>query len=317
MKKSALRTVVLAGAFALGGASGALAGAGSHGHDHGTRVAQSDDTRTIVATKLSDTLTLLTGKGGFTGGNVVVSNGEDGMLIIDDKLDAMTARLQKALADIGGPDSLRFVLNTHWHFDHTGGNAELGKTATIVAHSRTRERMSSAQSLKAFNLQLPPAPKSALPEITFDDSLSIHLNGQELQMTHFPASHTDTDAVVYFTGDNVLHTGDLFFNGLFPFIDIENGGDVVRMTQSVEALLSAYPDDVTIVPGHGPVGTKEDLQTFHTMLVETTDNVRDMMAAGKNLAEIKAAGVPAKWEGWAAIIDIPTWNSIIYASLNR
>ncbi|MEQ9199213.1 MAG: hypothetical protein RLN80_04445, partial [Rhodospirillales bacterium] len=142
-------------------------------------------------------------------------------------------------------------------------------------------------------------------------------NGEELRLTHFPASHTDTDAVIYFSKSNLLHTGDLFFNGMFPFVDVQNGGNVLNMTKSVARLIEMYPEDVKIVPGHGPVANMRDLRAFHKMLSVTTANVVAMADAGKTLDEIKAAGVPKEYEKWAAIIDAATWNSLIHASLKN
>jgi len=305
---------VLAGALL---ASLSLSPALAHDSTHDTQLAQSEAEITIGATELNDTLTMLSGVGGFTGGNVVVSNGPDGMLIIDDKLPNMTEKLTEALAAIGDTSSLKFVLNTHWHFDHTGGNAELGKSATIVAHTNVRKRLSTHQRIDAFQMDLPPSPASALPVITYDDAVSIHFNGEELRLIHMPNSHTDTDTVIYFTGSNVLHTGDLFFNGIFPFIDLQNGGDVESLTANVERLMLLFPPDVTIVPGHGALATMSDLQTYLRMLKETTGIVQAHIDAGKSLEEIQAAGLPGEWEGWAWRLDVPTWIGILHTSLTR
>jgi glyoxylase-like metal-dependent hydrolase (beta-lactamase superfamily II) len=291
----------------------ALAGSG----DTGRSLAQAASEVQIEAQGLNDTLTMLYGTGGFSGGNVLVSNGPDGMLIIDDKIPDMTNRLILKLNEIGGMERLKFVLNTHWHFDHAGGNARLGKDAIIVAHENVRKRLSTEQRLDAFNMVLPPQPKEAWPVITYDRGASIHFNGEELKLVHLPGGHTDTDTVVYFTNSNVLHTGDLFFNGLFPFVDVQNGGSVTGVMENVATILATYPADVTIVPGHGPLATMEDLKTFHAMLGETIGNVRDMIAAGKDAEAIKAAGVPAKWKGWAGILNEATWNAIIHASLTK
>lgn len=291
--------------------------AAAHGVKHSHQVAQGSSEVAIEAVKLNSSLTLLSGVNGFTGGNVLVSNGIDGMLVIDDKIPEMTDKLIEELSKIGDMDRLKFVLNTHWHFDHAGGNAELGKTATIIAHTNTRKRLSTEQKLDAFKMVLPPSPKSALPVITFDQSLSVHFNGEELKLMHFPASHTDTDAVIYFSKSNLLHTGDLFFNGMFPFVDVQNGGNVLNLTKSVARLIETYPENTKIVPGHGPVANMRDLRAFHKMLTVTTANVVAMADAGKTLDEIKAAGVPKEYEKWGAIIDAATWNSLIHASLKK
>lgn len=280
--------------------------------------AQAEQEVTIGTTKLNDRLTMLSGVGGFSGGNVIVSNGPDGMLIIDDKIPEMTDKLKATLDGIGGLGTLKFVLNTHWHSDHTGANVVLGKSATIVAHTNVRKRLSSLQRIDTFGMDIPAQPASALPVITYDDSVSIHFNGEEIRLVHFPASHTDTDTVIYFTESNVLHTGDLFFNGIFPFVDIQNGGDIENLTKNVEKLMLIFPVDAAIVPGHGPLATMADLKTYHRMLVETTADVAEQIAADKSLDEIKAAGVAAEWQSWGwQFIGPDVWNAIIHGSLTK
>jgi len=313
MKRTAL-SLAIAGSFFVG-TLGSTAYAGS-GHSH-EQVAQSENKVSIGATKLNETLTMLSGVGGFSGGNVIVSSGPDGMLIIDDKLDSMTDKLIAALDKIGDSKNLRFIVNTHWHFDHAGGNKELGNTATIVAHTNVRERMSTEQKIDAFEMVIPPSPKSALPIITYDDSVTIHFNGEEIELFHYPSSHTDTDSVVYFSRSNVLHTGDLFFNGLFPFIDIQNGGDVETMADSIADMVERFPADATIVPGHGPLAKMKDLKAFHRMLTDTTALVVKMVEDGMSLEQAQAAGLPKKWDGWTWMIDKPTWIAIIYNSLTK
>lgn len=312
-----MRTITVS--FLVAALSVATGGGPVHAHDSKkhNELAQSETAPTIGATKLNDTLTMLSGVGGFTGGNVVVSHGKDGMLIIDDKLPSMTELLKDALGKIGDAASLKFVLNTHWHFDHAGGNAEFGKSATIVAHSNVRKRLSSDQRIDIFDMNLPAGPASALPVITFDDSLSIHFNDEEIRVIHMSNSHTDTDSVIYFTKSNVLHTGDLFFNGLFPFVDIQNGGDVENLAINIEKILSMFPADMTIVPGHGPIAKVTDIKKYHRMLIETIANVQSQIKGNKTLDQIKASGVPKEWAGWGWRIDQATWNSIVYASLMK
>lgn len=313
------KSIPLAVSFAIAALSATSGLHPAHAHDSKkhNEIAQSETAPTIGATKLNDTLTMLSGVGGFTGGNVVVSNGKDGMLIIDDKLPSMTKLLKDALDQIGSAASLKFVLNTHWHFDHAGGNAELGKSATIIAHTNVRKRLSTDQRIDIFDMNLPAGPVSALPVITFDDSLSIHFNDEEIRIIHMPNSHTDTDSVIYFTKSNVLHTGDLFFNGIFPFVDIQNGGDVENLAKNIAKILEMFPADMTIVPGHGPIATVTNLRTYHRMMIETIANVKNQITANKTLDEIKASGVPAEWADWGWRIDPATWNSVIFASLTK
>lgn len=188
-----------------------------------------------------------------SGGNIGVSAGEDGILIVDDKFEKDEPRVRELLKGIN-PGPLKFVLNTHFHGDHTGGNAAFGKEAVIIAHENVRGRLSTDK------------PKEALPVVTYEDKVSVHFNGEEIELIHLPAGHTDTDSVVYFRGSNVVHMGDLFFSGRFPFIDLENGGTVEGYLANVAKVLETLPDDVKIIPGHGPLSSKADLQKFHTMI---------------------------------------------------
>lgn len=312
--KTEFRNIALGiGAAALIAASSPVLAGSGHGHSH-DELAQSKDP-TIEALKLNDTLTMLFGKDGFTGGNVVVSSGDDGVLIIDDMLASFNEKLSAAIDEVGGTEALKFVVNTHWHFDHVGGNEALGDQATIIAHTNVRKRMSTPQRIDAFDRDIPASPAVALPVITYDEGASLHFNGEEIKLMHMPGSHTDTDTVVYFTKSNVLHMGDIFFNGIFPFIDVQNGGNVKNVLKSVEHVINSYPADVAIVPGHGAKATMDDLKTYRAMLKDTTANVSKMMKAGKSLDDIKAAGVPEKWAKLAWRIDGATFNTIIYNSL--
>ena len=220
-----------------------------------------------------------------SGGNVGVSAGEDGILIVDDKFEKDEPRVRELLKDIN-PGPLKFVLNTHFHGDHTGANGSFGKEAVIIAHEKVRERLSADK------------PKEALPVITYEDKISVHFNGEEIDLIHLPAGHTDTDSVVYFRGSNVVHMGDLFFSGRFPFIDLDNGGSVQGYRDNVATILATLPDDVKVIPGHGPLSTKADLQKFLAMIDECVASVKEQVAAGKTIQDIEAKGVPAAWKDW-------------------
>ena len=240
------------------------------------------------------------------GGNIGVSVGPDGILLVDDQFAPLAEKIRTALKELGdGP--LKFLLNTHFHGDHTGGNVVFGNEAHIIAHANVRKR-----------LQMESPPKEALPVVTFDDSLSIHFNGEEIRVIHFPNSHTDGDSVVLFIGSNVVHMGDLFFSGRFPYVDLDSGGDVEGLIKHVEELLTELPSDVKLIPGHGPLSDIDDLKTYHQTLVETTDLIRDQMGAGKSLEEIKAAGLPKKWRSWgSSFISTERWIEIVYRSLTK
>jgi glyoxylase-like metal-dependent hydrolase (beta-lactamase superfamily II) len=265
----------------------------------------------IKATKVAGNVYMLEG----AGGNIGVSVGSDGLLIVDDQFAPLANKIQAALKELS-PASLKFVLNTHWHGDHTGGNAVFGAQGPIIAHENVRKRLSTEQNI--LGDKIPPSPKEALPVITFGDKLSVHFNGEEIKVVHFPAGHTDGDSVIFFTGSNVVHMGDDFFAGRFPFVDLGSGGSVQGMTEDVGKILAQLPADVKIIPGHGPLSTKADLEKYHHMLVETTAIVQKQMKAGKTLDAIKAAGLPDEWKEWGSgFIKTDTWVTTIYESLDK
>ncbi len=241
------------------------------------------------------------------GGNIGVSVGSDGLLIVDDQFAPLAAKIETALHALDkGP--LKFVLNTHWHGDHTGGNPHFGKEATIIAQTNVRKRLEEKSG----------TPKEALPVVTFDQSLAVHFNGEEVKVLHVPPGHTDGDSVIYFSRSGVAHMGDQFFNGGFPFIDLNSGGDVRGYIKNVELALERLPQGVKIIPGHGPLGDRADLERFHEMLVATAGIVRDGIAGGKTLEEIKAAGLPDKWSGWGkGFVNTERWLETLYKGLSN
>lgn len=248
-------------------------------------------------------------------GNVGVSAGEDGLLVVDDKLAPLTDRLRAALRELGG-GGIAFVLNTHWHGDHTGGNPALGAEAPIVAHHNVRRRLSTRQEARGRVLE--PLPEEGLPVITFGDSLSIWFNGEEVRAIHLPHGHTDGDVAVWFTGSNVVHMGDHFFKDRLPFVDLESGGDAVGYARNVAAVLEVVPEDAAVIPGHGELASVEDLRTFHRMLVETIASVRDGIEAGKDIDALRAEGLPDPWGEWAwSFVSADDWIAVVHASLTR
>jgi glyoxylase-like metal-dependent hydrolase (beta-lactamase superfamily II) len=263
----------------------------------------------VKATHVAGNIHMLEG----AGGNIGVSVGADGILIVDDQFAPLAEKIRAALKKLG-EGKLRFVLNTHWHGDHTGGNKEFGPEAPIIAHDNVRKRLTG--ELKAEGRETPASPKEALPVITFDQSLSVHFNGEEIRVLHYPRGHTDGDSIIFFTRSNVVHMGDDFFNGMFPFIDLASGGDVEGYIRNVEAVIAKIPADAKIIPGHGPLASIADLKSFHQMLVETTGIVRERMKAGKSLDQIKAEGLPEKWNSWGmGFIKTPAWIQIVYQGL--
>ena len=240
------------------------------------------------------------------GGNIGVSAGPDGLLIVDDEFLPLAPKIEAALAQID-PGKLKFVLNTHFHGDHTGANAHFGRQAPIIAHANVRKRLSRSAT----------AVEDALPVVTFDDSLSVHFNGEEIKALHVPSGHTDSDSLIFFTKSNVVHMGDQFFNGLFPNIDLGGGGDVRGYVRNVEQAIGKIPPDAKIIPGHGPLGGIEDLKRFHEMLVDTSAFVEKQIAAGKTLEQVKDEGLPERWKGWDhPLIPRARWIEILYRGLS-
>lgn len=268
----------------------------------------------IKVTKVSGNVFMLEG----AGGNIGVSVGPDGILIVDDQFAPLADKIKAALKTLG-EGKLKFVLNTHYHGDHTGGNIAFGPDALIIAQANVRKRLSTEQISKFFNRTTPASPKEALPVITFDQAVSIFFNGEEIKLIHFPKGHTDGDSVVFFPGSNVVHMGDDFFNGRFPVVDLEAGGDVEGMTKNVGDILGRLQQlhGVKIIPGHGPLSDVEGLKAFHRMLIETTEIVRKRMAAGKTLDQIKTEGLPEEWKSWGTgFINTNRWIELIYNSFS-
>jgi glyoxylase-like metal-dependent hydrolase (beta-lactamase superfamily II) len=217
------------------------------------------------------------------GGNIGVSYGEDGTILIDDQFAPLTAKIKTAVAALGA-QPVKFLVNTHWHYDHTGGNENLGKDGVLImAHNNVRIRMLAGQGDQK------PSPKAALPLVTYDDGLKLHLNGEEVRVMHMAAAHTDGDSIVYWTKSNVIHMGDLFFWKMsFPFVDASSGGDVRGIVTGADKVLAMANDQTKIVPGHGAVATKADLQQYRDMVAQIIGKVEAGIKAGKTLAQIKA-----------------------------
>ena len=287
----------------------------SHSH---TQTAEKAQEVTLEARPVAGSISVLRGVGGFSGGNVAVSAGPDGLLIVDSKLAPMTGKLREQLAALktcAGCGRLRFVINTHWHFDHVGGNQALGRDALIVAHDNVRRLMAEPQRLDFFDRDFPAAAAEALPVVTFAEGLNLHFNGEEVQLRHLPNGHSESDSIVYFPRSGVLHTGDIFFNGMFPFLDSQHGGDVRQLALNVARILKDYPGDTIIIPGHGPVGTMADMRAYLEMLTATTAHVEAGIKQGLDLEALKQAGLPPQFDSWAWLIDQKGWTTLLHASL--
>jgi glyoxylase-like metal-dependent hydrolase (beta-lactamase superfamily II) len=251
-----------------------------------------------------------------SGGNIGVSAGDDGIVIIDDQFAPLAPKIKEALKAIADKP-IKFLINTHYHGDHTGGNEVFGQEATIVAHENVRKRLQSGTKFGAR--ETPPAPKVALPVITFNDRATVHANGEDIRAVHVPNGHTDGDAVIYFPQANVVHMGDDFFNGLFPIIDIDNGGSAKGMLAGVEKILATLPDDVKVIPGHGPLGDKKSLRAFADMLKGTIAEVEKEVKAGKTLDQIKKDNVLAAWaDTWGkGGVPIDRYIETLFNDLSR
>ena len=265
----------------------------------------------VKATKVAGSVYMLTG----AGGNIGVSVGDDGIVVVDDQYAPLAEKIRAALKGITDKP-VRFVLNTHYHGDHTGGNEAFGKEGTpIIAHDNVRGRLAAGTTRRGT--ATPPAPKSALPIVTFNDKLTVHLNGEEVRAVHFPAGHTDGDSVIYFTKSNVVHMGDDYFNGFYPFVDRENGGSVQGLIRNIEKVLAGLPADAKVIPGHGPLSDKTGLGNFLQVLKETWAAVEKAHKAGKSAEQMKSDKILDKWDAqWGqGFIKTNTWIDAIAAEL--
>ncbi len=271
-----------------------------------------EPTPSFKSVKVTDQIWMLQGRGG----NLAVLTGGQGILLVDDDYKIMSEALKDQLSQYGGLEQLTYVINTHWHGDHTEGNMALGGSAQIVAHENVRNRLLTAQEIKLFKMVSEPYPDQALPEITYQQEMNLYINGEQVRLLHYPNGHTDGDTVVFFEKSNVVHMGDHFFSGFFPFVDIDTGGNVLNMAANVKVVLSMINKDTKVIPGHGPLSTMADLEAFHQMLLGTSSEVRQMMDKGMGLAEIQEVGLSDRWESWTdGFLSEKVWISIVYRSL--
>ena len=266
----------------------------------------------IKTTKLYDNVFLLQG----AGGNMALQTGKDGYLLVDSSFSTAVPAILTATKE-AGPGAPKTLINTHWHFDHTDGNEGLHSAGyAITAHTNTLKRMSTPQDIKAFGLHFPPSPTGALPTITFDTTKTIPQNGDTLDLVHFEPAHTDTDIYIHFQKANVLHCGDTFFNGFYPFIDESTGGSIGGMIRANEKALALVNADTKIIPGHGPLGTKADLQAFHDMLSGVREKVAALKSSGLSEQEVIAKKPTAQWDPkWAPNSNGDALTGIAYRTI--
>jgi len=249
------------------------------------------DTVQVRTTPITRNVYMLTG----AGGNIGLAVGDDAVFLVDDQFAPLTPKILAAIATVTNKP-IRFVVNTHWHFDHTGGNENMGKAgALIVAHENVRKRMSTEQFIEALNRREPPAARGALPVVTFTDGVTFHINDDSLVVTHMPPGHTDGDAIVYFTKANVLHTGDTFLSAALPFVDLSSGGSIHGIITTAERVYAMANDQTKIIPGHGPIADRARVKAFREMLVVLRDRMKAEVLAGKTVDQVLAANVSAAY----------------------
>ena len=269
----------------------------------------------IDTIKVADGIYMLMGRGG----NIGVSAGEDGVFMIDDQFSPLTSKIKTAIREISDKP-VRFVLNTHWHSDHTGGNENLGNEGVvIIAHDNVRERMTKDGFIEGLNKKMPASPQAALPVITFNDRVTFHLNKQEIEVAHRSNAHTDGDSIVVFKTANVIHMGDTFFNGLYPFIDASSKGSVKGVIDTANHVLGMVDYRAKIIPGHGPLGDKQALLEYRDMLVTVRDRMQKLMGQGKTIEEIIALKPNADFdETWGkAFLKPDAFLRILHAAMSE
>ncbi|MBV8515321.1 MAG: MBL fold metallo-hydrolase [Acidobacteria bacterium] len=273
----------------------------------------------IKVTKVSGNIYMLEG----AGGNIAASVGEDGIVIVDDEFAPLAEKIAAALKNLNITDKpVRFVINTHYHGDHTGSNANFAKDgSTLIAQDNVRKRLESggeAGNGGSVKMQNKPAEKAALPIITFEHDVTVHLNGEDIRALHFPAGHTDGDAIIYFPKNNVVHMGDDFVRYGFPFIDVTAGGSVQGMIAACEKSIAQLPADVKVIPGHGALSNAEDVRVYIKMLKETSAAVEAGIKAHKSLDQMKREKILAPWSKFSGdFVNEDIFTETLYNSLTN
>jgi glyoxylase-like metal-dependent hydrolase (beta-lactamase superfamily II) len=265
----------------------------------------------VKATKVAGNVYVLTGSGGNIGATV----GSDGVALIDDQFAPLAPKIQAALRELS-PKPVHFVINTHWHGDHTGGNPIFAETATIMAHLNVRKRLISGG--KTPFIEFPPVTGKALPVVTFEQGLSLWWNGEEIRAIHPGIGHTDGDSVIWFTQSNVVHMGDDYFAGMFPFVDLSSGGSVTKLIESLDVILGQIPADAKVIPGHGPVTGVAELRGYRGMLDGVVAAVRKGLASGKTVEQMQKEKVLAPWEDWGkGFVKADTFLAVVAEDLAK
>ncbi|HPR64311.1 MAG TPA: MBL fold metallo-hydrolase [Thermoanaerobaculia bacterium] len=249
------------------------------------------------------------------GGNIGISTGENGIVMVDAQFAPLAEKIRNAIGGVS-KGKVRFLINTHWHSDHTSGNVAFGKEAMILAHENVRKLVTTEQKILGNTRE--PLPEVGWPVLTFSDGVKIYQNGEEIDVIHVPAAHTDGDSIVWFRTSNVLHTGDLMFSGRFPFVDLDHGGNVVTLLAQLKKILPTVNAETQIIPGHGPLSNRSDLETYIAMIEETLGVVKEKIEKGESLEKIKEEGLEKKWSGWSwSFIPTDRWIELLYGSLTQ
>lgn len=267
----------------------------------------------ITSDKLSDKVHMIMGYGG----NLGLFDAGDGYILIDDQFAPLTDKIKAVIKKIGDKP-VKFVLNTHWHFDHTGGNEKFAKdNSVVIAQENVRKRMSTDQFIKALNMPIKASPKEALPVITFKKGIKFHLNDEELDVMHIQNAHTDGDSIVHFKKANIIHTGDIFNRAGYPFIDYSSGGTPDGFVKALEKILEISNKDTVYIPGHGPKSNYKELVEYHQMVKTLVNQVKDLIKEGKNLEQIKKMNITKEYDKkWAnGFIKTDNFVTILYTTL--
>ena len=269
----------------------------------------------INTIKAGDGVYMLTGKGG----NLGLSVGDDGVFLIDDQFAPLTGKIQAAIARLSDKP-VRFVLNTHWHPDHTGGNENLGASgATLIAHDNVRTRLSVDNFIEMFQMDAPAMPKTGLPVITFNEAITFHINNDDIRAWHVEHAHTDGDAIVHFRQANVIHTGDIYFAGMYPFIDSGSGGSAEGCIRAINQVLEIANEKTVIIPGHGPISNRQELTAYRGMLKTISEHIKVRLRNKDSLEQVQADGVTADFDAayGAGFIKNEQFVKMLYQDLSR